>query len=191
MLPRFVPVTALRFVAPSMRSAGGKDCFVCRHGAKSQAKGNTVWFIVHRRELLDQTIDTFDRFGIQRQSIHIGMVASFANHPERYPRPNFIIFDEAHFSMAATWQRIVDANPDAFIVGLTATPCRLDGKPLGDTYDDLIVGTTTKELIGNGWLAPYKYYAPSVADLSALKRKGKDFDAAQAGGNIITAGGVR
>lgn len=158
----------------------GKTVLFADMAQKSQAKGNTVWFIVHRRELLDQTIDTFDRFGIQRQSIHIGMVASFANHPERYPRPNFIIFDEAHFSMAATWQRIVDANPDAFIVGLTATPCRLDGKPLGDTYDDLIVGTTTKELIGNGWLAPYKYYAPSVADLSALKRKGKDFDAAQA-----------
>ena len=61
-------------------------------------------------------------------------------------------------------------------VGLTATPCRLDGKPLGATYDTMIVGVTTGELIQQGYLSPYRYFAPSVSDLSSLKRKGFDFD---------------
>lgn len=144
--------------------------------AQSQAKGLTVWFLVHRRELLDQTVATFEKFNIPLDSIHIGMVGTYANHPERYPKPDFIIFDEAHFSMAATWQKLIDLYPNAFMVGLTATPCRLDGRPLGSTYDCMVVGITTKELIQKGYLSDYRYFAPSVADLSSLKRKGSDFD---------------
>jgi len=78
--------------------------------------------------------------------------------------------------MAATWQRIIQAFPDAFIAGLTATPCRLDGKPLGATYDALVEGISTRELIDLGYLAPYRYYAPAVADLSGLTKRGADFD---------------
>jgi superfamily II DNA or RNA helicase len=154
----------------------GKTVLFAYMAAQSQAKGKTVWFLVHRKELLDQTIATFERFGIQLKTIHIGMIATYANHPERYPKPDFIIFDEAHFSMAHTWQKLINLYPDAYIVGLTATPCRLDGKPLGATYDTMIVGITTKELIKQGYLSKYRYFAPSVADLSGLRRKGSDFD---------------
>jgi superfamily II DNA or RNA helicase len=97
-----------------------------------------------------------------------------------------IIFDECHFSAARTWQKIVEAYPDCYYIGLTATPCRLDGKPLKGTYDYMIQGVTAKELVSQGYLAPYKYYAPSVADLSALKRKGKDFDGKQAADLLST-----
>lgn len=154
----------------------GKTVLFAYMASQSQARGKTVWFLVHRRELLDQTIATFERFGIPLHTIYIGMIATYANHPERYPKPDFIIFDEAHFSMAATWQKLIAMFPDAYIVGLTATPCRLDGKPLGATYDTMIVGITTHELIQQGYLCPYRYFAPSVADLSGLKRKGSDFD---------------
>lgn len=150
-----------------------------------QAKCRTVWFLVHRKELLDQTVDTFERFGIQRNSIYIGMVATVANHLDRYPKPHTIIFDECHFSAAKTWQKIIDAFPDAYIIGLTATPCRLDGKPLNSIYDTLIDGPQAAELISDGYLAPYRYYAPAVADLTALRRKGSDFDTEQAS-DILT-----
>lgn len=150
-----------------------------------QAKGRTVWFLVHRKELLDQTIATFDRFGIQRRTIHIGMVGTVANHPDCWPAPHTIIFDECHFSAAKTWQKIIDAFPKAYIIGLTATPCRLDGKPLNSIYDTLINGPQAAELIQSDYLAPYRYYAPAVADLSALKRKGSDFDGEQAS-DILT-----
>ena len=154
----------------------GKTVLFAYMASQSQARGKTVWFLVHRRELLDQTIATFERFGIPLRTIHIGMVATYANHPERYPKPDFIIFDEAQHTASATWQKLITRFPDAYIVGLTATPCRLDGKPLGATYDTMVAGVTTGELIQQGYLCPYRYFAPSVADLSGLKRKGFDFD---------------
>ena len=86
----------------------------------------------------------------------------------------------AIFSAAKTWQKIIEAFPKAYIVGLTATPCRLDGKPLGSIYNKLIECTTARQLIEQGYLSPYKYYAPCVADLSALQRKGSDFNADKA-----------
>lgn len=154
-------------------------CFAAM-AESSQRKGKCVWFLVHRRELLEQTVATFDRFGIPRTSIHIGMVATVANHLDRYPPPDFIIFDEAHFSAAATWGKIIAAFPDAFIVGLTGSPLRLDGKPLGAIYDSMVVGISARELIEQGYLAPYRYFAPAVADLSALGRRGTDYDREQA-----------
>jgi superfamily II DNA or RNA helicase len=159
--------------------AGKTVCFASM-ARSAQSRGKTVWFLVHRRELLDQTNETFDRFDIPLQSIYIGMVGTVANNIARFPKPDFIIFDEGHHASAATWRKISEAFPDAFITGLTATPCRLDGKPLGEVYDDLIIGATTRELIDSGYLAPYRYFAPAVADLSALKRRGSDYDATQA-----------
>lgn len=146
----------------------------------SQQLGNTVWFLVHRRELLDQTIATFENFSIPLTSIHIGMVATYANHLDNYPAPDFIIFDEAHFSAARTWQKIIDKFPDAKICGLTATPCRLDGKPLGAIYDSMVTGITARELITAGYLADYRYFAPTVTDLSGLTKRGADYSAESA-----------
>lgn len=161
-------------------TGAGKTVVFAWMAAQSQERGRVVWFLVHRRELMDQTIETFDRFGIPRSRICIGMVATVANHPERLPKPDVIIFDEAHHSAAGTWEKIIEQFPDAFLLGLTATPCRLDGKPLGKIYTDMIVGVTTAELIDSGHLSKYRYYAPSVADLSGLKKKGSDFDQQQA-----------
>ena len=67
-------------------------------------------------------------------------------------------------------RKIINAYPNAQIVGLTATACRLDGRPLGDTYDNLIVGVSAKELISQGYLSDYKYFAPTIADLKGLKK---------------------
>ena len=159
---------------------GGKTVVFAYMAEQSQKNGKTVWFLVHRTELLKQTIDTFSRFNIPTDKILIGMVATVANHLSDYPAPDFIIFDECHFSMASTWKKIIDKFPNAYITGLTATPCRLDGKPLGTIYSDLILGITANELISQGYLSDYKYYAPTVSDLSSLKIRGKDYDAQSA-----------
>lgn len=149
---------------------------------ESQSRGNTVWFLVHRRELLDQTIETFDRFGIERKTIYIDMVNTVSRRLDNLhiPPPDLIIFDEAHFSAARTWQRIIDKFPNAYIVGLTATPTRLDGKPLGNIYDTLVNGESIGSLIKKGYLAPYKYYAPTLADVTGIDIKRGDYDLKQA-----------
>lgn len=158
----------------------GKTAVFAYMAEQAQNNGKTVWFLVHRTELLSQTIATFERFGIPTDKIIIGMVGTVANKINKYPTPDFIVFDECHFSAAATWQKIISAYPKAFITGLTATPCRLDGKPLGAIYTDLLVGITAQQLIDMGYLSKYKYYAPCVSDMSTVKIKGKDYDSQSA-----------
>lgn len=156
----------------------GKTVLFAYIAKQAQKKGNKVLFLVHRGELLDQTIATFDRFGIIRDTIDIAMVQKTANQFIKgdIPAYDLIIFDEAHHSTSKTWKTIIDSQPQAKIVGLTATPCRLDGKPLGDIYEHLIVGISANSLINRGFLSEYDYFAPTVTDLSALKKKGSDYD---------------
>lgn len=158
----------------------GKTVVFAWLARQTQLKKKTVWFLVHRRELLDQTEKTFKLFEIPTDNIMIGMVATVANHPERWPDPDLIIFDEGHHGAASTWRKIIDRYPAAWLIGLTATPCRLDGKPLGEIYDELLIGISTKQLIDQGYLAPFEYYAPSVADLSGVGKRGSDYDQEQA-----------
>lgn len=156
----------------------GKTVLFAYIAQQAQKKGNTVLFLVHRVELLDQTIATFNKFGIDTKGIDIAMVQTTANKFKKgdIPEYDLIIFDEAHHSTSKTWKTIIDAQPQAKIVGLTATPCRLDGKPLGDIYEHLIVGISANSLINRGFLSKYDYFAPTVADLSQLKKKGSDYD---------------
>ncbi len=170
----------IKRVLVTLPCGAGKTVLFASMAASAQVRGRVVWFLVHRRELLEQTIDTFKRFNIPLETIQIGMVGTYANNLDKHPTPDFIIFDEAHFSAANTWGKIIRAFPDAYIIGLTATPCRLDGKPLNAIYQSMTVGITARELIGTGYLAPYRYFAPTVTDLTALKRKGNDYDANQA-----------
>ena len=155
--------------------------------AQASAKNRKqVWFLVHRRELLKQTFDTFQRFGIPLDGVTIAMVGTVANHPGDYPKPDFIIFDECHFSAAATWSRIISAFPSAYITGLTATPCRLDGKPLGSIYTDLIEGVSAQWLIDNGYLSDYRYFAPSLPCQLSFSQKGSEYDMVKAEAILAT-----
>lgn len=163
----------------------GKTVLFAWLAERTQAKGNTVWFLVHRRELLRQTEDTFERFQIPCDTIHIGMVGQVARNAEKFPEPDLIVFDEAHHAAAATWRKITDRYPDTWVTGLTATPSRLDGKPLGAIFDRLILGPTTQELIDDGWLAPYRMVAVDTGDLAGLKRRGADFDMAEASQRLM------
>ncbi|NLV87519.1 MAG: DEAD/DEAH box helicase [Clostridiales bacterium] len=144
-------------------------------------RGGYVHFYVHRRELLDQTLETFERFNIPTDNIYIGMVQR--RTPHDIP-PTMIIFDEAHHATAKQWTNIIERWPDAYVIGLTATPVRLDGAPLGDLFDALVKGVTADWLIDNGYLAPYDYYAPSIASIKPsdiMVERGSDYDAAAVG----------
>jgi superfamily II DNA or RNA helicase len=157
----------------------GKTAVFAWMASQSQANGKIVWFLVHRQELLSQTVETFNRFNIPVDKITIGMVQTIANHLEDYPKPDIIVFDEAHFSAAKTWGKIIEAYPSAYKIGLTATPCRLDGKPLGSIYDTMITGITAKELIADGRLSDYTYLSIPLIKTDDLKSKAGDYDIKQ------------
>lgn len=160
--------------------AAGKTVILAKMAKMAQAKGKVIYFILHRKELLEQTYATFEKFDIPLDLIHIFMVKTLANKITKgtldVPDADFLLLDECHLSLAKTWTTIIDNFPKAHILGVTATPLRLDGKPLKQVYQDMVVGVEATELTSMGYLADFDYYAPLIADLSSLKKKGKDFD---------------
>ena len=163
-----------RRVLAVLPCGGGKTVIFAQMASLAKTKHRNVLFLVHRRELVKQTLDTFVKFEIP--SVTISTVQSFVKRLKSCPNYDLIIFDEAHHSTSGTWRKIIDHFKDAYIVGLTATPCRLDGKPLGEIYTDMVVGASAEQLTELGFLCDYKYFAPTLADMSKLKKRGSDYD---------------
>ena len=78
--------------------------------------------------------------------------------------PDYLLIDEAHHSEADTYQLLFDKYPKAIKIGFSATPERLDGKGLDNSYQNIIIGKSVRELIDNHVLSDYRYYAPSTSD---------------------------
>ena len=130
-----------------------------------------VLVLTHRRELLDQTGRLFQEHGINAR---VEMVLTEANHLGEHERPALIITDEAHLSRSNSWMKVLDYY-DTHTVGFTATPVRLDGKPLGDIYSALVTGVSVRWLIDNHRLAPYEYYAPTAVETDGLRVQAGDY----------------
>lgn len=165
-------------------TGSGKTRLASHMVASAARKAMTSWFVVHREELVRQTVDTF-----REQGIPVGVIA--AGHPEtdapvqvcmvqslptrlRTP-PHMLITDEAHHAAAASYMRIADHCSGAYHIGLTATPMRPDGKPLGAHYDAMVEGPTVAWLIENGYLSRYLYFAPDIPDLGGVKVRAGDY----------------
>ena len=146
-------------------TGSGKTALAAHMLHTAAARGNTSWFVVHRRELIQQSIRTFDAVGVPhgviaadfRPSAHeiqIASVGSLARRAWRVIPPRLIVWDEAHHMAAASWRAIQAAFPDAFHVGLSATPCRLDGRGLKAHFDAMEGGPGVSWVIQQGLLAP-------------------------------------
>lgn len=132
--------------------------------------------LVHRIELKEQHIETLQKYGVDTERIRIESVFTEARRLGEHEQPLLIVFDEAHLSRAASWERVLEYYSASWVIGVTATPARLDGRPLGSTFQAMVQGITHKELEALGCLAPYDYYAPSELDLSNVRKKAGDFD---------------
>ncbi len=125
-----------------------------------------VLVLVHRNELKQQHQKLFKDLGITNARIN-----TYQTENKRlgtYETPRLLIVDEAHLSRSNTWQSVVEYY-NTYTVGFSATPCRMDGRPLGDVYDTLITGIVVDWLIENHRLAPYEYYAPTTVDTSGVR----------------------
>jgi superfamily II DNA or RNA helicase len=91
------------------------------------------------------------------------------------PPAGVIVIDEAHHARARTYSEIVKAYPDARAVGMTATPCRRDGRGLGGTFDVMIQTPPIAELIRLGHLVPTVNFAPSIPDLKGVHTRHGDY----------------
>lgn len=154
--------------------------------------GHNVLFLAHRRELISQAHQK-----LYAASVDAGVIlAGHPAHPSApvqiasvwtlwsravrgaaipMPPANLIIIDEAHHARATTYRRIVEAYPDATVIGLTATPCRSDGKGLGAIFDDLIEAPSIAKLVQDSYLVPTKVYAPDKPDLTGVTTARGDY----------------
>ncbi len=134
-----------------------------------------VLILVHRKELKTQHIRLLKENGISLENIIVESVFTVANRLSDYENPLAIITDEAHLSKARTWEKVIRYF-NCVCVGFTATPIRLDGKPLGDIYDCLIESVSVRWLIENKYLAPFEYYAPVSIDADTVDHSMGDYN---------------
>lgn len=147
-----------------------------------------ITIIAHRRELLKQISKALKGVGVRhsilaggtvglpRTNVVVASVFTLARRLKKYPAPDLIIGDEAHhFTPKSTWGDVVEAFPKARVLGVTATPERLDGKGLGLLFDSMVMGPTVAELTEQGFLSPAEVYAPSKPDLSRVRTRMGDY----------------
>lgn len=176
-------------VAPT--GAGKTVIFSYITHAASQ-RGNRTMILVHRAELLAQTHKALEKMGVAHglvasgrtpdptQNVQVASVQTLIRRLDKFPAPDLIIVDEAHHASAGSWQAVIKAYPDARLLGVTATPARLDGKGLSSSFDTLINGPEVIDLIEQGWLCRPVYYAPSTVDMTGAKTTAGDWNRKEA-----------
>lgn len=163
-------------------TGAGKTVIASHLIEESQAKGKRSAFVVDRLSLIQQTSDTFDRYGIDHgivQSSHwrfkphkgvqICSIQTVARR--RWPDSQLIVVDEAH-TVTETVRKRIEPR-DTITVGLSATPFT---KGLGKLYDAIVNVTTTNRLIEQGFLAKYRIFACAEPNMDGVKVVAGEFE---------------
>jgi DNA repair protein RadD len=177
-----------RKVLAQLPTGGGKTLIASEIMKLLVEKGNKAIFVADRRKLIDQTSEKLKAHGVDHGLIMAGrvpdwdapvQVASIQTLASRAIRNDWIelpdvqllCFDEAHKSLGPSYFKLIEEfYPSSFLLGLTATPIRSDGRGLGEMYDDLIMGPSVNQLVDEGFLVPMKYFAPSEPDMEYLEK---------------------
>jgi superfamily II DNA or RNA helicase len=171
-------------VAPTGSGKRVLAIFMLDEAAK---RGIPSWFINHRRELIRQSSTAMTEMGVKHGIVSAGFeyspspliqvcaVQTLARRLAKLRPPKLIVWDEVHHLPAQSWAAIYRAVPDAYHIGLSASPQRLDGAGLRDFFSEMIVGPSVKELIAQGYLAPYRLYAPARPTLDGVHAKMGDY----------------
>lgn len=145
----------------------------------------SVWIVAHRRELVEQIEETVAHYGISKDDgrVKVMSIQWLLKHWEdvRDERPGLIVIDEAHHALAGTYRDLWLRYPDAKKLGMTATPCRLNGKGFTDLFGTLITSDSIADFIRQGWLSAFDYVSirPDSEDqrlINGLERRGADGD---------------
>lgn len=148
----------------------GKTVIMSEIARRATDKNNRVLFMVHRKEIIDQAKKTFEKQNVNLSLADFGMVQTLTRNIEKIKEPQVIFVDEGHHALAKTYQRILDAFPNAVKLLFTATPERTSKKQLDSIATDIVLGKQISELIESGNLAPFKYYSVGDFDRTKLKK---------------------
>ena len=149
-----------------------------------------VWIVAHRRELvsqIDETVRKFHSYSASNTSSLLSSVKAMSiqwlmrHYDEIEEEPGMIVIDEAHHALAKTYKEMWERFPKAKFLGLTATPCRLNGKGFTDLFDVLVQSWGVPEFISKERLATYDFVSiksDSVTQrlIDSLQKRGADGD---------------
>ena len=149
-----------------------------------------VWIVAHRRELvsqIDETVRKFHSYSASNTSTLLSSVKAVSiqwlskHYDEIEEEPGMIVIDEAHHALAKTYKEMWERFPKAKFLGLTATPCRLNGKGFTDLFDILVQSWSVPEFISKGRLATYDFVSIKSDGVTqrlidSLQKRGADGD---------------
>ena len=149
-----------------------------------------VWIVAHRRELvsqIDETVRKFHSYSASNTSSLLSSVKAMSiqwlikHYDEIEEEPGMIVIDEAHHALAKTYKEMWERFPNAKFLGLTATPCRLNGKGFTDLFDVLVQSWSVPEFISKGRLATYDFVSIKSDGVTqrlidSLQKRGADGD---------------
>ena len=149
-----------------------------------------VWIVAHRRELvsqIDETVRKFHSYSASNTSSLLSSVKAVSiqwlskHYDEIEVEPGMIVIDEAHHALAKTYKEMWERFPKAKFLGLTATPCRLNGKGFTDLFDVLVQSWGVPEFISKGRLATYDFVSIKLDGVTqrlidSLQKRGADGD---------------
>lgn len=171
-----------------MPTGSGKTVVFSEICRLANEKGRKVLILVHRRELVTQASDKLTKAGVNhgiiaatfKPSAHSVQIASVQTLARRLRTvsidPDLIIIDEAHHAVAGQWEKILQHFGKAKVIGVTATPSRLDGRGLGSHFSTLISGPSVEQLTKLGFLSRHRLFAPPViADLKGVRTRAGDY----------------
>ncbi len=189
-------------VAPT---ASGKTVIFSAIIKAAQAQGKRAIVLAHTREIIRQTSEKLSANDIE----HGVIMAGFMTQPDamvqvagiqtlwsravrsnrmELPPADLLIVDEAHHCPARTYRKIIDSYPDAILIGLTATPCRGDGRGLGSIFDAIVECPQVAELIEQKFLVRTRVYAPVDPDLKGVETRVGDYVESQLADRMDRAG---
>lgn len=177
---------AVLLVSPT---GSGKTVVFCHIARATAARNKRVMILVHRQELIDQCSRTLTENGVehgliaagrnmnQMHTVQVASVQTLARRLSDTVAPDLIVCDEAHHSCSKTWKDTLSHFSSARVLGVTATPERLDKRGLGEVFNSLVMGPSPAFLISQGYLSRPVYFAPpGLVDTSAIRTTAGDFN---------------
>jgi DNA repair protein RadD len=187
-------------VAPT---GSGKTAVAAEITRRRVERHRRVLFVAHRREIVLQTRDKLAANGVfagvimageslrplqQTQVASIQTLHARAIRSDAMPMPDadLLIIDECHHGRSNTYQNVIRRYKGASVLGLTATPCRGDGRGLGNIFTSMIECPQVAELIAQGYFVKSKVYAPVDPDLKGVKVTKGDYSESQLSNRMNT-----
>lgn len=177
-----------RRVLAQLPTAAGKTIVFATIAQEFTARGQKVLVLAHRQELILQAREKLEAV----TGLSTGVIkANYKANPDcliqvasvqtllrrELPPAELVIVDEAHHATAKTYRRILENYPAAYVLGVTATPIRTDGSGFDGLFDALVCGPTTRELIDQGHLSPFRLFASGESMITqGVRTTGGDFN---------------